>query len=104
MLPRRCLLASLGQIQSDGNTCLGAFSFEQNQFFNFNLPIEGWKEMTIFMVGKSLVDPSAVSGPSTSAGILWNENAFLGNTFLIPYQNSVSFRFGTSQAGNQPIF
>jgi Concanavalin A-like lectin/glucanases superfamily len=93
-----------GQIQSDGNTCLGAFSFGQNQFFNFNLPIDGWKEMTIFMVGKSLVDASAVSGPSTSAGIFWNENAFWGNSFLSPYQNSVSFRFGTSQAGNQPIY
>jgi hypothetical protein len=93
-----------GQIQADGNTCLGAFSFSQNQYFNFNLPIEGWSEMTIFMVGKSLVDPSAVAGPSYSAGIFWNENAFWGNTFLSPYQKSVSFRFGTTQAGNEPIY
>jgi hypothetical protein len=92
------------QVQEDGNTCKGAFSFTNNAYFNFNLPIDGWDQMTIFLVGKSNQDPPAGSSTSMAAAILWNENAPWGNTFLSPFQKDVAFRFGTTQPGNQPIY
>jgi hypothetical protein len=91
-------------VQQDGNACKSAFFFGGNQYFNFNLPIDGWNQMTIFLVGKSAVDPLSGSGPSAASAIFWNENASWGNTYVSPYQSSVSFRFGTTQAGNQPVY
>jgi hypothetical protein len=93
-----------GQIQADGNACKSAFSFNGNQYFNFNLPIDGWNQMTIFLVGKSAVNPPSSSWSSEASAIFWNENADWGNTFVSPYQTSVPFRFGTTQVGNQPIY
>jgi Concanavalin A-like lectin/glucanases superfamily len=93
-----------GEIEQDGNTCRGAFLFSQNQFFNFELPIDGWQEMTVFLVAKSLVDPQAGTWEANSAAIFWNENAPWGNTFVTPYQQTAAFRFGTTQAGNQPFY
>ncbi|MGC2404537.1 MAG: LamG-like jellyroll fold domain-containing protein [Acidobacteriaceae bacterium] len=93
-----------GEIEQDGNTCRGAFLFSQNQYFNFNLPIDGWEEMTVFLVAKSLVDPPAGTWGADSAAILWNENAPWGNTFVAPYQQTAAFRFGTTQAGNEPFY
>jgi hypothetical protein len=93
-----------GQVEADGNNCQGAFSFAGNQFFNFNLPIDGWEEMTVFIVGKSFVDPPASTPAAYSAGILWNENAPWGNTFVTPYQKSVVFSFGTTQQRNESIY
>jgi Concanavalin A-like lectin/glucanases superfamily len=92
------------QVQQDGNNCKGAFGFGDNTYFNFNLPIDGWNQMTIFLVGKSNQDPPAGSYASFASAILWNENASWGNTFLTPYQKSVSFRFGTTQVNNQPAY
>jgi hypothetical protein len=93
-----------GQVQGDGNACQPAFYFGGNQYFTFDLPIDGWQQMTIFLVAKSLVDPSSQSFPSQAAAIFWDENAYWGNTFVSPYQSSVAFRFGTTQAGNEPIY
>jgi hypothetical protein len=93
-----------GQVQGDGNACQPAFSFAGNQYFNFNLPIDGWEQMTIFLVGKSSANPPPGSFASASAAIFWNENAYWGNTFVSPYQTSEPFRFGTTQVGNQPIY
>ncbi len=90
------------QVQEDGNTCKGAFSFTNNAYFNFNLPIDGWDQMTIFLVGKSNQDPPAGSSTSMAAAILWNENAPWGNTFLSPYQKDVAFRFGTAKRAISP--
>ena len=92
-----------GQVQGDGNTCRPAFYFGGSQYFNFNLPIDGWRQMTIFLVAKAFVNPSR-TGPSQASAIFWNENAYWGNTFVSPYQTSVPFRFGTTQAGNEPIY
>lgn len=91
-------------VQADGNACKTAFEFFGNQFFNFNLPIDGWSQMTVFLVAKSAVDPLSGSYSSDAAAILWNENASWGNTFVTPYQADVSFRFGTTQVNNQPIY
>ena len=88
----------------DGNYCKPAVSFNGNQYYNFNLPIGGWQQMTVFMVAKSAVDPAAGSYASFSSAMLWNENAAWGNTFVSPYQGSEAFRFGTTQVGNQPIY
>jgi hypothetical protein len=90
-------------VQGDGNACQPAFYFGGNQYFTFNLPIDGWQQMTVFLVAKSLVDPSH-AGPSQASAIFWDENAYWGNTFVSPYQARVPFRFGTTQVGNEPIF
>jgi hypothetical protein len=91
-------------VQADGSACKSAFNFAGNQFFNFNLPIDGWNQMTVFVVAKSAVDPLSGTWPSDAAAIFWNENASWGNTFVTPYQADVSFRFGTTQVNNQPIY
>ena len=91
-------------VQADGGACKSAFSFRGKEFFNFNLPIDGWSQMTVFMVAKSAVDPLSGSWSSEAAAILWNENASWGNTFVTPYQADVSFRFGTTQVNNQPVY
>jgi hypothetical protein len=93
-----------GQIEQDGNTCRGAFSFSQNQYFNFNLPIDGWQEMTIYLVAKSLVDPPAAAWAGSYAGLFWNQNGSWGNTYLTPYQQTIAFRFGTGQLQSQPFY
>jgi Concanavalin A-like lectin/glucanases superfamily len=92
------------QTGSDGKNCRGGFLFSQNRYFNFNLPIDGWEQMTIFMVAKAFVDPPGGSYASQASAIFWNENAQWGNTFVSPYQTTVPFRFGTKQVGNQPIY
>jgi hypothetical protein len=91
-------------VQADGNACQKGFNFFGNQFFNFNLPIDGWSQMTVFLVAKSKVDPLSGSWPSEASAIFWNENASWGNTYVTPYQADVSFRFGTTQVNNQPIY
>jgi Concanavalin A-like lectin/glucanases superfamily len=93
-----------GQIQQDGNNCRGAFAFGNNSYFNFNLPINGWNQMTIFLVSRSVQDPQSGSYASMASVIMWNESAQWGNTFLSPYQQNVAFRFGTTQVGNQPVY
>lgn len=92
------------QTAFSGQNCRGGFIFSQNRYFNFNLPIDGWEQMTVFMVAKTFANPAAGSYASQSAAILWNENALWGNTFVTPLQTAVPFRFGTEQAGNQPIY
>jgi Concanavalin A-like lectin/glucanases superfamily len=92
------------QTFQDGSNCRGAFVFYNNEYFNFNLPIDGWGQMTIFLVAKSFQNPPNGSYASQAAAIFWNENALWGNTFLNPYQASVPFRFGTTQVNNQPVY
>ena len=91
-------------VQGDGPNCKPAYSFFGNQYFNFYLPIDGWQQMTVFLVAKPLVSPAANSYPSNAAAIFWVENAYWGNTFVSPYPNSENFRFGTEQTNNQPIY
>jgi hypothetical protein len=92
------------QTLQDGPNCRGAFVFYNNEYFTFNLPIDGWSQMSIFMVAKSFANPPSGSYASQAAAIFWNENALWGNTFVNPYQSSVPFRFGTTQVNNQPIY
>jgi hypothetical protein len=90
----------------DGLYCKPAYVFSNtnNGYFNFNLPIDGWQQMTIFLVGKSAVNAPGTQYASEGAGIFWVENANWGNTFVSPYQTLETFRFGTKQVNNQPIY
>ena len=90
--------------QMVGNNCQRSYTFSTDNYFNFNLPIDGWQQMTVFMVAAAGIDPPAGNYPSYSAAIFWNENAYWGNTFVSPYQTSENFRFGTEQVNNQPIY
>jgi hypothetical protein len=83
-------------LTSDGRSCLGAWQFDGSSSFDFNLPISGWSQMTVFLVARSTEDPPAGSYNSFSAAILWTENAYWGNTFVSPYQTHVYARFGTT--------
>jgi hypothetical protein len=87
------------QLTVAGRNCQQAYAFAGNSAFNFNLPIAGWHQMTVFLVGRADTDPPASSYSDNSA-ILWTENAFWGNTFLSPYQSHITARFGTTQVGN----
>jgi hypothetical protein len=91
-------------VQGDGNACQSAFAFEGNQYFTFQLPINGWQQMTLFLVAKASGAPPAGSAPGAAAAIFWNENAMWGNTFVAPWQATETFRFGTTQAANQPVY
>jgi hypothetical protein len=85
---------------ADGRTCQATWAFNGSSSFDFNLPIAGWTEMTVFLVASTAKDPPNGSYYSESAAILWTENAFWGNTFVSPYQTHLFARFGTTQAGN----
>jgi hypothetical protein len=92
------------RVAMDGNTCFGAYSFGGTQYFDFDLPIDGWQEMTVFMVAKASANPAAGFRPSQASAIFWSENAPEGSTFLTPYQNDVAFSFGTMQSWNEQVF
>jgi hypothetical protein len=86
----------------DGPTCQPAVNFNgQGQFLNFNLPINGLSEMTIFLVAAPDADGT---GGSHSAAIFWNESGAWGNTYLSPFQTIVAARFGTTQLNDDLIY
>jgi hypothetical protein len=88
-------------LSADGRTCQSTFQFDgSSSFFDFNLPIAGWREMTVFLVANSAKDPPGDTYYSEAAAILWTEDALWGNTFVSPYQTHVYSRFGTTQVGN----
>lgn len=84
----------------DGRTCQPTWQFSGSSSFNFNLPIAGWGEMTVFLVANNAKDPPSGSYYSEAAAILWTEDALWGNTFVSPYQTHIYARFGTTQVGN----
>jgi hypothetical protein len=67
---------------------------------SFNLPINGWSAMTVFMATQGNVD---VDGWWDSQALIWNETELWGTTFITPSLSNVFFRFGTTQVGNQPV-
>jgi hypothetical protein len=87
-------------LTADGRTCQATFLFNGSSSFDFNLPIAGWTEMTVFLVANAAKDPPNGSYYSEAAAILWTEDAFWGNTFVSPYQTHAYARFGTTQLGN----
>jgi hypothetical protein len=87
-----------------GHNCRSTFSFGGSAYFNFNLPIAGWSQMTVFLVARAATDPPAGSYYSDNSAILWTEDQSWGNTFVSPYQTQVSARFGTTQLGNNLFY
>jgi len=71
---------------------------------NFNLPINGSNQMTVIMVGSNESNRTGGSSRSESAAIFWDETTSWGTTYLSPFQSAVSFRFGTTQTQNYPLY
>jgi hypothetical protein len=95
---------SLGPLRLQaGPNCTPVVSFDQFQpnQLNFNLPINGWTGMTVFLAGQSYAD---AGGWWENQALFWNETALWGATFFTPSQTNMFFRFGTTQVGNQPIY
>jgi hypothetical protein len=76
-------------------------SFNGVQRLGFNLSINGWTGMTVFMASQAYADASS-SG--TNQALLWNQTATGGVTFFTPSQTHTYFRFGTTQTNNQPVY
>jgi hypothetical protein len=89
-------------IPQDGPNCQPAVSFNGSTFLNFELPIDGWKAMTVFLVGRANNDVSDGTYHSQHAALFWVENAYWGNTYVSPFQTHLAYRFGTTQVGNDP--
>ncbi|MEA2542807.1 MAG: large repetitive protein [Acidobacteriaceae bacterium] len=87
----------------DGSNCTPVYAFQGNQFLNFNRPIAGLNQMTIVLVAKSDQRPPALY-PSSNAAIFWQENARWGNTFLSPYAEYATYRFGTTQVNTDELY
>lgn len=66
----------------------------------FNLPINGWTGMTVFMATQATWD---AGGWWENQALMWPETEPWGTTFFSPSQTNVFFRFGTGQVENQPI-
>jgi hypothetical protein len=82
---------------ADGATCQAAFQFTGNQSFNFNLPIAGWDEMSIFLVAEAGNDAGSYAN---NTAIFWTGAEAWGDTFVSPYQTHVYGNFGTSRRGS----
>jgi hypothetical protein len=67
---------------------------------HFNLPINGWTNMTVFLAAQAYTDTQSWFNQP----LIWNETAAWGTTFFSPSQTSASFRFGTTQVNNQPTY
>jgi hypothetical protein len=85
----------------DGPTCTPVVSFNGTQWLKFNLPINGWSGMTVFLAGAASAEPA---GWWESQAVFWDETLPWGTTFFTLSQTAVSFRFGTTQVGNQSIY
>lgn len=89
-------------IPQDGPNCQPAIRFNGTNFFTFELPIDGWKTMTVFLVGRANSDVADGTYHSQHAALFWVENAYWGNTYVSPFQTHLAYRFGTTQVGNDP--
>lgn len=89
-------------IDQDGPNCQPAIRFNGTSFLNFELPIDGWKAMTVFLVGRANNDVADGTYHSQHAALFWVENAYWGNTYVSPFQTHLGYRFGTTQVGNDP--
>jgi hypothetical protein len=87
-------------LTADGRNCQPAWLFTGNQAFQFNLPIAGWNEMTVFLVAKAANAHAPSDSFAGNSALSWKEDEPWGNTFVSPYQANVYARFGTTQAAN----
>ncbi len=68
------------------------------------LPVAGLTGLTIFLVAANAQDRTGGPNHGESAALFWEETAPWGWVYLSPFQSSVKFRFGTTQAGNLPFY
>lgn len=87
----------------DGGHCTPVVSFNGAQLLNFNLPINGWTEMTVILAAQAYTNQSGSPGTGQNAALFWNENGNWGSTFFSPFQTTEYVRFGTTQVNNQPV-
>jgi hypothetical protein len=85
----------------DAPNCTPVVSFNGSQLLKFNLPINGWTGMTVFLAAQSYADSA---GWWANQALFWNETARWGTTFFTPSQTHAFFRFGTTQVNNQPVY
>jgi Concanavalin A-like lectin/glucanases superfamily len=85
----------------DGPNCAAVVTFNGKAGLSANLPINGWHEMTVFLVSQSAGD---IGGWWENQPLFWGETSQWGTTFFTPSQSNVFFRFGTEQVNNQPIY
>ena len=64
--------------------------------------INGSSELTIFVVAASTLDAS--TGYGQNAALLWSETTMWGATFVAPSQSTVTYRFGTTEINNVPVY
>jgi hypothetical protein len=85
----------------DGPYCTAVVSFDFQNQLNFNLPINGWTGMTVFLASQSYAD---AGGWWENQPLIWGETEPWGSTFFTPSQTNAFFRFGTTQVNNQPVY
>ena len=85
----------------DGPNCAAVVPFNGKAGVSANLPINGWNEMTVFLVSQSAGD---IGGWWENQPLFWGETNLWGTTFVTPSQSNVFFRFGTGQVNNQPLY
>lgn len=83
---------------------LPAVSFDgASDFLTFNLPVNGLGGMSIFLVAANTQNQSVGASHAERAALFWNESVGWGTVYLSPFQSSVAFRCGTTQAGNRIV-
>src|SRR5262249_24109899 len=60
--------------------------------------------MTLIMVAANTQNQAVGASRAERAALFWNETASWGTVYLSPFQSQVSFRFGTTQVGNFPLY
>jgi hypothetical protein len=95
--PNKGIATGQGTLNLDGPHCSPVMT---NAVFNFSLPINGLTGMTVIMATNTYGNPSG----SNNAALFWGETGGWGLNFFSPAQTTVNWRFGTGQAGNNPVY
>ncbi|MCX8036904.1 MAG: fibronectin type III domain-containing protein [Candidatus Sumerlaeia bacterium] len=75
-----------------------------NDYLSFVLPVNNLSSMTICMVAANMSNQTSASPYCRNAALFWNETASWGTVYVIPFQGSVMWRFGTTQTNNWPTY
>ncbi len=71
--------ASAPTVNYDGPNCTKVVSLRTPEQMSFNLPINGWTGMTVFLAAQSYTDPNQIVQNSL---LFWRETDLWGATFL----------------------
>jgi hypothetical protein len=90
---------------SNGRNGMPVLRFDGvDDFLTFNLPVNGLSEMSLVLVCANSQSRDGGVANVQYAPLFWNESAGWGTVHLSPFQSSVKFRFGTTQANNLPQY